>query len=208
MMKTHEWEVVMFVQVIEGRVADADRLRQQMDEWMRSLRPGAEGFLGSTAGVSDDGRAICFARFETAAAAKANSERPEQGQWWADTESCFDGEVTFVDSEDVDTLLAGGSNDAGFVQVMKSHDVDRGQIEAMDREFESIAGSVRPDLIGGTRVWTGPDTCIELAYFTSEADAREGERKEVPPEFADRFGEFEEMMKNTEFIDLRQPWLY
>ena len=198
----------MFVQVIEGRVSDAGRLRRQMDEWDTTLRPGAAGFLGSTAGVTDDGNGIAFARFESAAAAKANSERAEQGQWWADTESCFDGEVSFVDSEYVDSLLAGGSNDAGFVQVMKSHSVDREKVEAMDREFDSIAATVRPDLIGGTRVWTGPDTCIELAYFTSEADAREGERKEVPPEFAERFGEFEEMMKNTEFIDLRQPWLY
>lgn len=198
----------MFVQVIQGHVADADRLHRQMDEWMETLRPGAAGFLGSTAGVADDGQAICFARFESAAAAQANSNRPEQGQWWADTESCFDGEVTFTDSEDVDTYLAGGSNDAGFVQVMKSHDVDREQVHAMDREFEAVAATFRPDLIGGTRVWTGPDTCIDVAYFTSEAEAREGERKEMPPEFADRAGEFEEMMKNTEFLDLHQPWLY
>ncbi len=198
----------MFVQVIEGRVADADRLHQKMDEWMETLRPGATGFLGSTVGVADDGRAICFARFESADAANANSERPEQGQWWAETESCFEGEVSFTDSEDVDTLLDGGSNEAGFVQVMKSHDVDREQIHAMDQEFEAVAATVRPDLLGGTRVWTGPDTCVDVAYFTSEADAREGEKKEMPPEFADRAGEFEAMMKNTEFIDLHQPWLY
>ena len=198
----------MFVQVIEGHVADADRLHQQMDEWMKSLRPGAVGFLGSTAGVTDDGRAICFARFESAAAARANSDRPEQGQWWADTESCFDGEVSFTDSEDVEEFLAGGSNDAGFVQVMKSHDVDRDQVHAMDREFEAVAPTMRPDLIGGTRVWTGPHDSVEVAYFTSEAAAREGEQKEMPPEMADRAAEFEAMMKNTEFIDIHQPWLY
>ena len=198
----------MFVQVIEGHVADADRLHQQMDEWMKSLRPGAAGFLGSTAGVTDDGRAICFARFESAAAAQANNDRPEQGQWWADTESCFDGEVSFTDSEDVEEFLAGGSNDAGFVQVMKSHDVDRDQVHAMDREFEAVAPTARPDLIGGTRVWTGPHDCVEVAYFTSEAAAREGEQKEMPPEMADRAAEFEAMMKNTEFIDIHQPWLY
>lgn len=198
----------MFVQVIEGHVADADRLHQQMEEWMKSLRPGAAGFLGSTAGVADDGRAICFARFESAAAAKANSDRPEQGQWWADTESCFAGAVSFTDSEDVESFLAGGSNDAGFVQVMKSHDVNREQVHTMDREFEAVAPTARPDLIGGTRVWTGPQECLDVAYFTSEAAAREGEQKEMPPEMADRASEFEAMMKNTEFIDLRQPWLY
>lgn len=198
----------MFVQVIEGHVADADRLHQQMDEWMKSLRPGAAGFLGTTAGVTDDGRAIALARFESAEAAKANSDRPEQGQWWADTESCFDGEVSFTDSDDVEEFLAGGSNEAGFVQVMKSHDVDRDQLHAMDREFEAVAPTVRPDLIGGTRVWTGPHDCVEVAYFTSEAAAREGEQKEMPPEMAERAAEFEAMMKNTEFIDIHQPWLY
>lgn len=198
----------MFVQMIEGHVADVDRLHRQMDKWMKTLRPGTTGYLGSTAGVSDDGTGMCFARFESADAARANSERPEQGEWWADTESCFDGEVSFTDSEDVGALLGGGSNDAEFVQVMKSHDVDHDQIHAMDREFESVASTFRPDLLGSTRVWTGPDACVEVAYFTNEAEAREGEMKGIPPELADRAGEFEAMMKNTGFIDIRQPWLY
>ena len=42
----------MFVQVIEGRVSDRDGLRRQMDKWESELRPGATGFLGSTAGVT------------------------------------------------------------------------------------------------------------------------------------------------------------
>jgi hypothetical protein len=58
------------------------------------------------------------------------------------------------------------------------------------------------------RTWTGPDTYVEAAYFTSEADAREGEKKEPPPELADQMGEFEAMTANIEFLDLRQPWLY
>jgi hypothetical protein len=198
----------MFVQVIEGKVADADRLRQQMDRWNEELRPGAAGFLGTTGGVTDDGRAVFLARFDSAAQAKANSDRPEQGQWWADTASCFDGEVTFTDSEDVEMFLAGGSDDAGFVQVMKSSGVDREQVQEMDRQFEAVAAQWRPDLIGSTRVWTGPDRAIDVAYFTSEAAAREGEQKPPPPELAGQSAQFEEMMANTEFLDLRQPWLF
>src|SRR5680860_374072 len=79
----------MFVQVFEGRVADRDGLHRQMDRWMSELRPGATGFLGSTVGVTGDGYGIAFARFESAAAAKANSERSEQGRWWSETEKCF-----------------------------------------------------------------------------------------------------------------------
>jgi hypothetical protein len=197
----------MFVQIIEGRVADRDGLRRQMDNWMSELRPGAAGFLGSTAGVTDDGQAMLFARFESAAAAQANSERPEQGRWWAETEKYFDGPVTFTDSEDVQTFLGGGSDDAGFVQIMKGT-AERDQMQEMDAAFEQHAPSFRPDLIGVVRTWTGPDTYVEAAYFTSEADAREGEKKEPPPELADQMGEFEAMTANIEFLDLRQPWLY
>jgi hypothetical protein len=198
----------MFVQVIEGRVADAERLRRQLDRWNEELRPGAVGFIGTTGGVSDDGRGVFLARFDSAAEAKANSDRPEQRQWWADTASCFDGEVAFTDSEDVEMYLAGGSDDAGFVQVMKSSGVDRDKVHTMDREFEKVAAQWRPDLIGGTRVWTGPDRCIDVAYFINETAAREGETKAPPPELADQSAEFEAMMANTEFLDLRQPWLY
>jgi hypothetical protein len=198
----------LFVQLIEGRVSDRDGLRRQMDRWMEGLRPGASGFLGTTGGVTDDGQGIFAARFESAAAAKANSERPEQGQWWAETERCFDGEVTFTDSEDVETYLQGGSNEAGFVQVMKSSGIDRARMHDLDKVFEESATSFRPDLIGGVRVWTGPDSDVEFAYFTSEADAREGERREPPAELAEQMAEFETMMSATEFLDLRDPWLY
>jgi hypothetical protein len=198
----------MFVQVIEGRVTDRDALRRQMDRWQTELRSGATGFLGSTAGVTDDGHAIALARFESAAAAKANSDRPEQGQWWAETEKAFAGDVTFTDSEDVDTFLGGGSNDAGFVQVMKGSGVERDRMHAMDQSFEKHAPSFRPDVIGGFRVWSGPDRYTEVIYFTSEAEARKGEQKEPPKELAEEAGEFEDMMANVEFLDLRDPWLY
>jgi hypothetical protein len=198
----------MFVQVIEGRVADREGLRRQLDRWTSELRPGAKGFLGSTAGVTDDGNAIVFARFESASEAEANNGRPEQGQWWAETEKCFDGEVTFTDSDDVETFLAGGSNDAGFVQVMKGSGVDRDQVHAMDAGFEEHAPSFRPDLIGVLRVWTGPDSYAEVAYFTSEAEAREGETKEPPAELAEQMGEFQDLIARIEFRDLRDPWLY
>jgi hypothetical protein len=198
----------MFVQVIEGRVADREGLRRQMDRWKDELRPGASGFLGSTGGVTDDGHVIVVARFESAEAAKSNSERPEQDQWWAETQRCFEGEVTFTDSDDAETYLDGGSNDAGFVQVMKTSGIDRARIQALDKSFEEHGAAFRPDLIGGLRVWTGPDSSIEVAYFTSEAEARVGEKQEAPAELADQMAEFEGLMANTEFSDLRDPWLY
>jgi hypothetical protein len=199
---------MMFVQAIEGRVADREGLRRQLQRWMSELRPGARGFLGSTAGVTDEGEAVAFARFETSADAKANSERPEQGQWWAETEKCFDGEVRFTDSDDVDSFRAGGSDDARFVQVMKGRNMDRDQVHALDEQFEASGASFRPDLLGGFRMWTGPDSYIEVAYFTNETEARQGESSEPPAELAAQMGEFEALMANVEYTDLRDPWLF
>lgn len=197
----------MFVQVIEGKTQDADALRRQYERWVADVKPGAAGFLGSTGGVDDDGRAVIVARFASAEAARANSERPEQGQWWAETEKCFDGPVTFSESEDVDIWRGGGSDEAGFVQVMKSVGVDRSRINELDAQLDKVAATFRPDLLGGIRVWTEPDACIEVVYFTSEAEARENEKKGPPPELADQFKEMGELMADTEFIDLNDPIL-
>jgi hypothetical protein len=197
----------MFVQVIEGSVSDREGLRRQMDKWMTDLRPGATGFLGSTAGVTEDGKGIALARFESAAAARANSDRPEQGAWWNDTAKCYSGDVTFTESEDTETFLGGGSNDAGFVQIMRGT-ADRDELHAMDAVFEQVAGSWRPDLIGVFRVWTGPDRYTDVGYFTSEAEARVGEKKEPPPELTEQMGRFEQLMQNVEFLDLEDPWLF
>jgi hypothetical protein len=194
----------MFVQVIEGRTSDRASLRRQLERWLSDLRPGAIGFLGSTAGIADDGHAVIVARFDSPEAARSNADRPEQTGWWSDTEKCFD-EVTFADSTDIDTFLAGGSDEAGFVQVMKGSGADRDQVRAMDQLFEQHAAEWRPDLLGGHRVWTGPGTYIEVAYFTNEAEARQNEQKEPPAALAEHLEEFERMMAGVEFIDLREP---
>jgi hypothetical protein len=196
----------MFVQVIEGRVADRETLRRQMERWESDVRAGAKGFLGSTAGVTDDDRAVVLARFESAEAARANSDRTEQSQWWEETEKCFTGDVTFSDSDDVDVLMAGGSNEAGFVQVMKGRG-SRDRIRQMDQLFEEHAPSFRPDVIGGIRVWTAPDSYVQATYFTNEAAARQAESKEPPADLAEAMSEFQELMADVEFLDLRDPSL-
>src|SRR4051794_23992382 len=114
----------MFVQVIKGHTSDAAGLRRQMDRWRAELKPGAIGFVGSTGGIAGDGTVILFARFEDAAAAKANGDRPEQSAWWNETAKYFDGEPVFRDSSDVTLLMGGGSNKAGFVQVMEGTVID------------------------------------------------------------------------------------
>jgi hypothetical protein len=197
----------MFVQVIEARTSDPEGLRKQLDKWMAELRPGATGYIGTTSGVAADGRTVALVRFESEDAARANSDRPEQAEWWSEMEKLLDN-PKFSESSDVTTFLAGGSDDAGFVQVMKAAGVDRAKVEEGDRQFERVAADLRPDLIGSLRVWTGPGEFIEANYFTSEAAAREGEQTPPPPEMQAAFSEFMEMMKDAEFIDLSEPFLH
>jgi hypothetical protein len=89
--------------------------------WRRggaTLQPGADGWLGTTAGIAADGTFIAVVRFESGEGARVNSSRPEQGEWWKATEATFDAAVTFTDCPDVDIIGEGGSADAGFVQVI------------------------------------------------------------------------------------------
>ena len=133
----------MFVQIIQGKTSNPDALRAAVDRWMRDLAPGATGWLGSTGGVTEDGRFIEAVRFESEEAARRNSERPEQGEWWSQTEKLFDGAVTFRDSGDVTTDLSGDPDQAGFVQIMhgRSTDPDRAK-QLMNQDADKWAAFV------------------------------------------------------------------
>jgi len=47
-----------------------------------------------------------------------------------------------------------------------------------------------------------------INYFSSEAEAREGEKKEMPQELAAAMEEMQSLaVGEPEFLDLRTPWL-
>src|SRR2546423_1062765 len=130
----------MLVQVITGKVKDADLWRRQSDRWVSELKPGAKGYLGSTGGITPDGRAITIARFESGQAAQANSRRSEQSAWWNETAKAFGEDVTFYDCRDVDTMFGGGSNDAGFVQVIQGRAKDQAKLR---KDLPDMEGDLR-----------------------------------------------------------------
>jgi hypothetical protein len=199
----------MFIQVITGTTSDREGLQRQAERWEQELRPGATGFLGSTGGVTDDGRFVMAARFESEDAARRNSAREEQGAWWAETEKYLDN-VKFLDGIDVLTMLGGGSNDAGFVQVMRGRITNQdkaAQLIARMGEFEALMAQHRPELRGDVTILHADGTYTDVIYFASEAEAREGEKKPMPAEAEAIFEEFMATMPADEFLDLREPWL-
>ena len=197
----------MFIQVIEGRTTDPEAVHERVEQWERDLRPGAEGYLGSAGGCTDDGLCVLVARFESREAAMRNSERPEQSRWWAETERCFEGPVTFHDSEDVHEMVHGPLDSAGFVQIMEGHVTDRGRAEEIDELSDPFLAEQRPDLLGSITAYFGEDEFADIAYFTSEEEARRNEQREVPAEFAETFGEWQRVMQVDRYVDLRHPWL-
>ena len=195
----------MFIQVITGQVADTEGLNAALERWDTEIRPGAVGFLGSTEGITDDGRFVGLVRFESTEAAQANSQRPEQGAWWQEASQCFAGPVTFHDCSEVDVYRSGGSDAAGFVQVMQGH-ADREQLRDMDAKFEDRLAEMRPDLLGSVRAWDG-DEYTEAAYFSTEAEARAAEAEEPPPDVAAALGDWQQVMGDVTYYDLTSPRL-
>ena len=84
---------------------------------------------------------------------------------------------------------------------------DKARMRALDKVFVENMQSSRPDIIGGYTAWHEGDRFTAVNYFTSEAAAREGEKKELPGELQKAFQEFGEITKGVEFLDIPNPWL-
>ncbi|MEZ5144557.1 MAG: hypothetical protein R2726_18895 [Acidimicrobiales bacterium] len=193
----------MFVQTIQGRLRDPERFRAQGERWNAELRPGATGFLGSTSGVTADGTGFVAVRFASEADARANSERAEQGAWWAEMEPAF-ADITFRDCADVDELMGGGSDEAGFVQVIQGRVKDQASARQMLHDMTPQLAEDRPDVLGGVMAWHGDDGAFtQIMYFRSEAAARAGEASEADEETDRQYRDI--MAAEPTFLDLTDP---
>ena len=198
----------MFVQVFQGRVSDPEAVHAQFDRWVTELAPGADGWLGSTAGVTDDGMFVALARFESEEAARRNSERPEQGTWWEGLAGLFTEEPTFHDSDWVDVDTYGDPAEAGFVQVMQGRSSDAARARELMSNDPTDWPSFRPDILGSLVCGHETDGWTMAIYFTSEATAREGEKKPPPAESEALMKEMNSLSVGApSFFDLRDPWL-
>ena len=201
------WGCAMFIQVIEGRTSDASACQAQLDRWQTDCRPGAIGYQGSTAGITEAGDFIVVARFTDTASARANSQRPEQSRWWSEFQSCMDGDARFHETEDVVEMRHGKANDADFVQVMEGHVADR---QAMAREEDrgnDMLADLRPDLLGTTTAYFDDGQFTELAYFTSEAEARRNESLPMPDSATEMIAVWQRSLAVERYLDLTHPML-
>ena len=198
----------MFVQVFQGPVSDPAQVKELMDRWVADLGPSADGWLGSTVGVTDDGWFIGLARFESEDAARRNSDRPEQGEWWSQLEKLFTSEPAFHESTDIVVDDHGDLDSAGFVQVMQGRTSDGDRARELMDDDDPEWQTYRPDVLGSLMAVHGEDAWTMAIYFTSEADAREGEQKEPPESMKAAMAELDSLaVGETTYLDLKEPWL-
>lgn len=192
----------MFIQVVQGRSTRQSDVHALMDEWRRDLSPGATGWLGGTFGFTDDDQMLGVVRFESRDAAAANSARPEQGAWAERLAELMEGPLEFHDCDDVTLMMDGGSDQAGFVQVIRGRVEDPSRLKAMMADT-TMLHEMRPDVLGATLAFESDGTFTETVAFTSEGEARIGEKAEPPAEVR---RELDYAMEGATFYDLHHPW--
>jgi hypothetical protein len=197
----------MFLQVIQGRVPDRTAMRAQHEKWAQVIGVDAAGWLGSTAGITEDDRFVCLSRFSSVEALARLAARSDQREWWARTERLFLGPVVTSEFLDVAVLLDGGTDEAGFVQVIQGRAADAGRLRALEKELLRYLPDGRPDILGGVAA-TGPDgRFVRAFYFGSEELARAGEHGEQLPEVEEILFDLHELTGEPTYHDLRHPWL-
>lgn len=192
----------MFIQVIQAPCTRHDDLRKVAGSWRSELGAGAHGWLGGTFGFTDDDLFLGIVRFASREDAMANSARPEQAAWAERLAATLDGPPEFRDCDDVTVFLDGGSDDAGFVQVIQGKVADPGVIRQLLDGTDELRRQ-RPEIIGGTVAVEPDGSFTQTVAFTDEASARAAEAIEPPPETRELLAT---VMAGARFHDLRQPW--
>lgn len=194
----------MFVTVIRARSVDNATTQSAWKQWAAALRLGCDGFLGSTAGVAPNGQLVLVARFTDEEAARRSATPGNGASEWALIERACVPPLAVFESEQVDVSMGGGSDDAGFVQVLFGHG-DRVRARDVLLRGEAVLQRERPDIIGGFTAWRDR-TFVDVAYFRSESEARAGESRELSAEGREWFEQLASVMEFDEFVDLPHPW--
>jgi hypothetical protein len=143
-------------------------------------------------------------RFESEADAQANSDRAEQGAWWNEASKAFGDDVTFHNCAEVESLLGGGNDAAGFVQVLQGRTNDQAQMRRTGLAIQDELHALRPDMLGVVVAFHGDGGFTQFLYFSSEEAARLGENAmQDKPELSERLRAT--IDGDLTFFDLKEP---
>jgi hypothetical protein len=199
----------MFIRVIQGRATNPPGIRRDLGRWRRLLAADADGWLGSTAGITEDGWNITVVRFASEAHARRNSERPEQREWWRDASQHL-ARIAVHDSSKVHTYdKEGGADEAGFVQVIQGHIDDLERMVTLGPDQETLLAREAPHILAMTvsEHADRPGDFTQVVYFTSEQDARRFDPG-PPPETDEPAQEGRRsLLTSLRSFDIRDPQL-
>jgi hypothetical protein len=115
----------------------------------------------------------------------------------------MDGPVEYHDCDDVSLLMEGGSDSAGFVQVIRGKVDDPERLKTFFSANTEQLHEMRPEILGATLAIEPDGTFTETVAFTDEGSARRGEQLEPPEEIREMMTS---VMSNASFYDLHHPW--
>jgi hypothetical protein len=101
--------------------------------------------------------------------------------------------------------MGGGSNDAGFVQIVQGRAKNPADLRHLTGEMEKQLREARPDILGITVAWHGDGGFTQAVYFTSEADARKQEKDAAGDQLREQYMAMFDGPPT--FIDLPNPEL-
>ena len=192
----------MYIQMAQGKCDRQDEMRQLIDDWSTEMA-GREGWLGGTYGFTDDGRFVGVVRYESAAACERLFADEVSKKGWATAQGLCQN-LEMHESGDVTMVLEGGSDSAGFVQVMTGRVADADRMRHLiSDEMTAMLHQARPEILGATLAIEPDGRFMETIGFTDEATARQGEQMEMP---ADVRAELESAMAEVQYADLHHPW--
>ena len=196
----------MFIQVIQGRATNPPGIRRDLGRWQRQLAADADGWLGSTTGITEDGWSITVVRFASEAQARRNSDRPEHREWWRDASQHL-ARVAVHDAPKVHSYRDGGSDQAGFVQIIQGHTDHMERMVSLGREQGEELAREAPHILGMTVIEHADRTgdFTHIVYFTSEQDARSYDQDAPIEEDEPAQEERRSLLTNLRSFDLRDP---
>ena len=201
--------VPVFVQIIQAPVADADDVRDHFDHWFEDLVDDATGWLGTTAGTTDEGELFAAVRFVSTEAARRNSQREEQDAWWQELLRRLADEPVVHSCSDVAEIAGGASDHAGYVQVVQGrasnlsdvlHDIARGAETTLPH---------RPTLLGGyLAAHDEGGGFSEVMYYPTVEAAEAKESEQLRESRLSRIQEKATFLTDVRRLKFIEPWLY
>lgn len=183
-----------YVEVVQGGATDRAGLRPRWETEMDRLAT-VEGWLGATGGIAGSGGFVAAVRFSSADVARA----------------AVAGRTSWPDAgpgtSDVGVVMGGGSDEAGFVQLMQAEVADRARFEEIEAAMGDDFARHRPDFLGGYRAWFPGSRLTVVDYFRSQSEARAGEAKPLSDELGARFEDWMALLSDVRWLDLPDPWL-